>query len=572
MSDLLRVDMAAGTLRKEPLNEELAGFGGRGLIAGIMHEEVDPTCDPLDAGNKLIICTGLLAGTSAPTAGRISVGGKSPLTGTIKEANAGGMAGYMLARLGIKAIIVENKADAGQWFVLKVGKDEAYLLPADAYRGMNNYELVQKLQQVHGEKIGVISIGGAGERGYWNSTVQISDTKGRPTRAAARGGLGAVMGSKGLKAIVLEEGGAAELHYADREKFNKGVKGYVSGIQAYPVSGEAMPALGTAVLVNIVNAMGALPTRNFSTGNFEDAEQISGENLAKLQGERGGVSKHNCQPGCPISCSNIIVDEKGEYLTSGFEYETIALNGANCGINDLDTIARIDRMCDDFGLDTMETGTTIAVCMEAGKVPFGDGEGALGLIREMIDGTELGRVLGNGTRFAGEKLGVQRIPVVKGQSLAAYDPRAIKGTGVTYATCPMGADHTAGNSILEQSVTHTKKEGQVPVSTNLQVGMATFDNLGMCIFSGFCTADPANIGHLLDMVSGRYGGDWEPDRLFGVGVKTLALEKDFNRRAGFAAKDDTLPQFMYVEKLPPAGSVFDFTEEELSQTLPFTLE
>lgn len=572
MSKFLRVDMTAGLLREEQVGEELIGFGGRGLIAKILHQEVDPGCDPLGPENKLIICTGLLAGTSAPTSGRISVGGKSPLTGTIKEANAGGMAGYMLARLGIKAIIVEGRAAADQWFVLKVGKEGASLLPAAAYRGMNNYELAQKLQQDFGAKSGVISIGVAGERGYRNSTVQISDTKGLPTRAAARGGLGAVMGSKGLKAIVLEEAGAAELQYADREKFKKAVKGYVSGIQAYPVSGEALPALGTAVLINLVNTMGALPTRNFSAGTFEDAEQISGENLAKLQGERGGVSKHNCQPGCPISCSNIIVDERGEYLTSGFEYETIALNGSNCGINDLDTIARIDRMCDDFGLDTMETGTTIAVCMEAGKVPFGDGEGALGLVQEMIDGTELGRVLGSGTCFAGEKLGVKRIPVVKGQSIAAYDPRAIKGTGVTYATSPMGADHTAGNSILEESVTHTEKEGQVPVSTNLQVGMATFDNLGMCIFSGFCTADPANVGHLLDMVAGRFGGEWDPDRLFAVGVQTLALEKDFNRRAGFTAKDDTLPQFMYTEKLPPAGSVFDFTEEELSQALPFALE
>ncbi len=569
MSKMIRVDMTKGTVHYEPLNQELEAFGGRGLIAKILNDEVDPGCNPLEAENKLIICTGLLAGTPAPTSGRISIGSKSPLTGTIKEANAGGMAGYMLSRLGVKAIIVEGKSTDDGWFILKVGKDGAVLLPAGEYVGMRNYDLTEKMRTDFGEKVGVLSIGGAGERGYWNSTIQITDTRGRPSRSAARGGLGAVMGSKGLKAVVLEESGPPEIPYHEKELFNTANKNYIAGIKAHPVSGEAMPALGTAVLINIVNALGALPTNNFSAGNFGDAEKISGENLAKIQGERGGKENQPCQPGCPISCSNIYHDENGRHLTSGFEYETIALNGSNCGINDLDTIAMIDRMCDDFGLDTMETGTTIAVCMEAGKAKFGDGKAALGLVEEMIEGTELGKIMGNGTVFAGTKLGVKRIPVVKGQSIAAYDPRALKGTGVTYATSPMGADHTAGNSILEQSVTPTQKEGQVQVSTNLQVGMATFDNLGMCIFSGFCTEDPANIGYLLEMMSGRYGGEWDPDRLFTLGIKTLGLEKSFNSKAGFTEKDDALPEFMYTEKLPPTGSVFDIGPEELSGAVPF---
>ena len=566
MSKFLRINMTSGSISFEDIKEDYLYFGGRGLIAKILSDEVDPKTDPLGPDNKLIISTGLMTGTSASSSGRLSVGAKSPLTGTIKEANAGGVAGQMMSRLGLRAVIVEGQG-AG-WSILKISQDKAELIPADKYVGMNNYALAAALKADYGDKAGVISIGGAGEQGYRNSTVQVTDTEGRPTRAAARGGLGAVMGSKKLKAIVLEPG-TTQVPYADKEKFTEAMRAYTKGIRANPLSGQALPALGTAVLVNIVNSMGALPTRNFKSGTFAAAEQIGGETLAKLQAERGGKTGHPCMAGCVVACSNIYNDADGNHLTSGFEYETIGMNGSNCEISDLDTIARIDRLCDDFGLDTMETGATLAVCMEAGKIPFGDGAAAIGLIQEMIDGTEFGQLLGQGTQITGEKLGVKRIPAVKGQSLAAYDPRALKGTGVTYATSPMGADHTAGNSLGNPTVDPTKKEGQVQLSTNLQVGMATFDNLGLCIFSGFCVDEPANVGHLLDMVAGLCGGEWSPDRLFGTGVQTLLLEKDFNARAGFTAADDKLPSFCYTEALPPSGSVFDFGEDELAATLQF---
>ncbi len=568
MFKLLRINMLTGSISFEEIKEEYKYFGGRGFVVKLLSEEVDPGVDPLGPDNKLVICNGLLAGTSASSSGRLSVGAKSPLTGTVKEANSGGVAGGMLARLGIKAIVVEGQSE-DSWFILKISQDKAELIPADQYTGMNNYALADALKKLYGDKAGIISIGNAGERGYRNATVQVTDTEGRPCRAAARGGLGSVMGSKKLKAIVLETG-TTRPDYADKEKFTAAMRGYSSGIQAHPLSGEALPALGTAVLVNIVNAMGALPTRNFQSGNFEDAEKISGENLAKLQSERGGKLNHPCQPGCVIGCSNVYNDADGNYLTAGFEYETIGMNGSNCAISDLDTIARIDRLCDDLGLDTMETGATIAVYMEAGKIPFGNGASALDLVQEMIDGSELGQLLGQGTKIVGEKLGVSRIPTVKGQAIAAYDPRALKGTGVTYATSPMGADHTAGNALGNPTVDPTNKEGQVKLSNNLQVGMATFDNLGMCIFSGFCTEDPANGAHLLNMMAGLYGGEWSPDRLFGIGVQTLMLEKDFNSRAGFTADADKLPSFFYSEALPPSNSVFDLSAEDLAETLKFT--
>lgn len=569
MNKILRINMSTKNIYHQDVPEEYTAFGGRGLIAKLLNNEVNPTCDPLGPDNKLIICPGLLTGTAAPCSGRISIGGKSPLTNTIKEANAGGICAQMLAKLDLKAIVIENEPPKGEWYLLKISREGVKLLPAGEYIGLNNYELTAQLRKKYGQHVGILSIGIAGERGYRNSTIQITDTLGYPSRAAARGGLGSLMGSKGLKAVILDASGPSIPTYADKESFIAAAKGYTQGIKNNPLSGQALPALGTAVLVNIVNALGALPTRNYSSGQFEEAEKISGENLAKIQSSRQGRNGHNCHPGCVIGCSNIYNTADGEYLTAGFEYETIGMNGSNCGIGNLDIIAQIDRMCDDIGIDTMETGASIAVCMEKGLLPFGDGEGALKLIKEMAIGTEFGKDLGQGTEYLGKKLGITRIPTVKGQAMAAYDPRSLKGTGVTYATSPMGADHTAGNSLGNPTVEPAKREGQVALSTNLQVGMATFDNLGMCIFSGFCTDDPANIGYLVAMMAGKYGGDWDPNRLFGLGVQTLAMEKEFNKRVGFTEKDNRLPEFMYKEPLSPNNTVFDFTEDDLAQAIPF---
>jgi aldehyde:ferredoxin oxidoreductase len=569
MGKFLRVNMNNKNIFWEDVQEEYSYFGGRGLVAKILNNEVNPTCDPLGSENKLIVCPGLFTGTTAPSSGRLSIGGKSPLTGTIKESNSGGVAAQQLAKMDIKAIIIEGKPEKDAWYMLKISKDNIKLLSGESYVGMNNYQLNSELQKIYGDHVGIISIGGAGERGYKNSSIQVTGTNKYPSRSAARGGLGALMGSKGIKAIILDVKGQAAIEYSDKDRFTSAARNYINGITTNPVSGQAMPALGTAVLVNMVNAMGALPTRNYSSGIFEDAESISGERLVELQSKRGGKVGHACNPGCAINCSNIYNDEYGKYLTSGLEYETIAMVGANCGIKSLDTIAKIDRMCDDFGLDTMDTGITIGICMEAGKLKFGDDKRAIGLVQEMIEGTEFGMVLAQGPEYAGNKLGVRRIPTVKGQGMAGYDPRALKGTGVTYATCPMGADHTAGNALGNLSVDPTKKEGQVALSTNLQIGMATFDNLGMCIFAGFCTDDPKNVSYLVEMMTARYGGEWTTDKLFGIGIQTIAMEKQFNKAAGFTDKDNRLPDFVYNEPISPSNAVFDFTDEELNMAIPF---
>ncbi|MCR4441785.1 MAG: aldehyde ferredoxin oxidoreductase C-terminal domain-containing protein [Peptococcaceae bacterium] len=568
MLKFLRVNMKDKSIVYEDVKNDYAFFGGRGLIAKILNDEIDPKCDPLGEENKLIVCPGLLTGTMAPCSGRLSIGAKSPLTGTIKESNSGGTASQMIARLNLKGIIIEGKPKPGELFFLLVRADGAKLIPAEKFSLMNNYELTSVLQKDYGSNIGIISIGGAGERGYKNSSIQITDTLGHPSRAAGRGGLGSVMGSKGIKAIILDAPKSVP-QYLDQAKFSQAARKYAKGITEHPVSGQGLPALGTASLVNMVNALGALPTMNYQQGSFDKAEDISGEKLAELQKTRNGKTGHNCHPGCVIKCSNIYNDENGNYLTSGLEYETIALNGANCGISSLDAIAKIDRFCDDFGLDTMETGCTMAVCMEAGKLRFGDIDGVFGLLREMAEGTDFGKLLGQGTQYVGQKLGVKRIPAVKGQSMAGYDPRSLKGTGVTYATSPMGADHTCGNTLGNPTVDPHKKEGQVELSKNTQIEVAAFDNLGMCHFSEFCTADPKNMAALLEMMEAYLGGEWSVQRLLGIGVQTLRLERNFNKKAGFTEKDDILPEFMYQETLAPQNTIFDISGDELQKAVQY---
>ncbi|MDD2336239.1 MAG: aldehyde ferredoxin oxidoreductase C-terminal domain-containing protein [Geobacteraceae bacterium] len=568
MDKIVRIDMTGKSFKAEPVTEKYTLFGGRGLIAKILCEEVNPTCDALGPENKLIFCSGLLGDTPAPCSGRLSIGGKSPLTGGIKEANSGGTFAQRLVSLGLKALIIEGQPKDDEWSLVFLGENTVELLPADKYLGMNNYELTENLRQEYGDKISIASIGCAGERGYRNSTIQITDLEGHPSRAAARGGLGSVMGSKKIKAIIIKASGKYEAKYQDKAKFVEKNRQFVKEIIAHPFTGQGLPALGTAMLVNPMNGLGILPTNNFSSGTFEYAEDISGEKIAELQATRGGVMKHTCHRGCIVQCSQIYNDAKGEYLTSGFEYETIGLVGANCGIRDIDLIAQIDRMCDDLGVDTMDTGCTIGVAMEAGKIPFGDGAGALMLVQEMKDGTTFGRLLGDGTERAGKAFGVKRIPTVKGQAMAAYDPRGLKGTGITYATSTMGADHTAGNTISMPG-NPADKEGKVEASRNCQVGFALLDNLGLCIFVGVVFENPDNIQCVADMVGAKFGDEWDINKLMGIAVQNLSLEKQFNREAGFTSQDDRLPEFFYQEALPNSGHVFDLTDEELDQTLPF---
>jgi aldehyde:ferredoxin oxidoreductase len=540
------------------------------MTSAIVSREVPPLCHALGPENKLVIAPGLLSGTGAATSGRISVGAKSPLTGGIKEANSGGEGANALARLGYAAIVLEGKPADDTLYRILITKDGVTVTPDNSLRMTGNYATVEKMKAAFGDKIVCLSIGQAGEMKLGAASVAITDTERRPTRHAGRGGMGAVMGSKGVKVIVLDTAGTTMRAPLDPEKFKAANKAFTEGLRRHGVTGQGLPAYGTNILANIINEAGAYPTYNFAQGQFQGTAKISGETQAALEVARGGVATHSCHAGCVIRCSGTYLDKDGHFLTKQPEYETVWAHGANCGIDDLDTIAMLDFLDDDTGLDTIEMGATIGVAMEAGVIKFGDGAGAIDLIKQVAQGTPLGRIIGSGAALTGKAFGVERVPVVKGQALPAYDPRAVQGIGVTYATSPMGADHTAGYAVATNIlkvggfVDPLQPQGQIELSRNLQIATAAIDSTGMCLFIAFAIMDqPDTFQALLDLLNAFYGLSLTGDGVVELGKKVLGMERDFNARAGFTSAQDRLPSFFTREPLAPHQVTFQVKDQEL---------
>ncbi len=578
MDKILRINVGAdgGPETKTDPMGDYAGIAGRALTSAIISKEVPPTCHPLGEDNKLVIAPGLLSGTTAAMSGRLSVGCKSPLTGGIKEANAGGQAAQVLARLGYAAIVLEGKPDDDTLYKIFINKDGVKISTDNSLRMLGNYDLVDKMKGEYGDKVTCISIGPAGEMKMSAASIAITDMEQRPTRHAGRGGVGAVMGSKGVKVIVLDDDGMSMRAPKDPDKFKAANQTWVAGLRKHPVTGEGLPAYGTNVLTNVINEAGAYPTKNFMWGRFDGCSKISGETQAETETARGGKATHGCHRGCIIRCSGIYMNKDGQYLTKQPEYETIWAHGGNCGIDDLDAIAMLDRLDDDYGLDTIEIGAAIGVAMEAGIAEFGDAEAAINLVKEVGKGTHLGRILGNGAAVTGKVFGVERVPVVKGQAMPAYDPRGVQGIGVTYATSTMGADHTSGYAVATNilgvggSVDPLTPEGQVELSRNLQIATAAIDSTGMCLFIAFAILDQEDTFQaLIDLINSFYGLSLTADDVTDLGKSVLRNERDFNARAGFTAKHDRLPDYFKKEKLPPHDVTFGVTDEELDEVFNF---
>ncbi|HYG97678.1 MAG TPA: aldehyde ferredoxin oxidoreductase C-terminal domain-containing protein [Terriglobales bacterium] len=572
MDKILRVNMSDLSTKVEAVPAEWAGFGGRALTSTIVAAEVPPTCHPLGVNNKLVFAPGLLTGTAAANSGRLSAGAKSPLTGTIKESNSGGSSARLLANLGVKALIIEGAPKQDKWYSLHLDKDGVKIQEETELVGSGNFAVVQALEARFHKKVGVISIGPAGEMKMASANISVKDPDSK-LRSIGRGGLGAVLGSKKIKFISVDDQGGPGVKLADPEKFKIAARTFAKTLLDHPVSGQGLPTYGTAILVNILHEVGGLPTRNFTAGQFDGHEKISGETMHATIVERGGKPKHGCQAGCVIQCSQVYNDKDGKYLTSGFEYETIWGLGADCCIDDLDDIATADSIMDDIGVDSIETAVMFGVAMEAGVLPFGDGKGVVRMLRDEIGkGTPLGRILGGGAASVGKTFGVTRVPVVKGQGIPAYDPRSIKGIGITYATSTMGADHTAGYSIATNvlnvggRVDPLKKEGQVELSRNLQIATAAVDSTGMCIFIAFPALDvPECLPALIDMINARFGIGLTGDDVVGLGKYVLKTERQFNIAAGFTNQHDRLPEFFSQEPVAPHNAIWDFTGEEIDE-------
>jgi aldehyde:ferredoxin oxidoreductase len=574
MDKILRIQMGAEGGPQAQVTDlgDYAGLAGRAMTSTVVAREVPPLCHPLGEENKLVIAPGLLSGSAAAQSGRISVGCKSPLTGGIKESNSGGQASQVLGRLGYAAIVLEGCPGDGAFYQISITKDGVKIQPAGDLAGLGNYDLIEKIKIAHGEKVACISIGQAGEMKLAAASVAFTDMEQRPTRHAGRGGPGAVMGAKGVKVIVLDDTGCTLRQPVDSERFKAANKKFVQGLRKHPVTGEGLPAYGTNVLTNIINEAGGFPTHNFSTGRFDGAAKISGETYAEIETSRGGNPTHGCHRGCVIQCSGIFKDKDGNFVTKQPEYETVWAHGANCGIDDPDQIALMDRMDDDFGVDTIEMGASIGVAMEGGVAEFGDGEAAINLVKEVGKGTPLGRILGSGADVTGKAFGVERVPTVKGQAMPAYDPRAVQGVGVTYATSPMGADHTAGYAVTANvmgvggTVDPLKGEGQVELSRNLQIATAAIDATGYCLFIAFAILDqPDTFQDMLDVISAFTGQELTADGVTALGQQILSSERGFNTQAGFTSKDDRLPGYFKKEALPPHNVTFSVTDDDLDQ-------
>jgi len=567
MQSTIWLDLKSGEQRKEPVSDQEFLSGGRALSSSIVAEHVPAVADPFGPFNIITFCCGILAGTTISNANRLSVGSKSPLTGAIKESNSGGTFAYHMGRLGIRSFTLKGIPEKPEeWQVLYINKNGLYLEDGSDLVGQGCYQKAEFLAERYGKSISFVMIGPAAEKRMRSSAIAISDPQNNPARFCGRGGLGAVLASKGIQAIVIDPTGTTPLKPEDRELYQKTNKTIAELINSTPQTSEVFRKYGTAAMVDVGQALGFLPNRNFSRGKFELSEQINGQALAELIESRGGVGKttHGCMPGCLIQCSNVFPKEDGSSLVSPLEYETIGLMGSNLGIGDLDVIAELNYLANDSGVDTIEAGAAIGVAMQAGLAEFGDAKAALSMMKELREATVLGRVLGSGADIAAKVLGVYQVPTAKGQAFPAYDPRALKGLAATYATSPMGADHTAGHTIRSNVEDHHDYVGQAEASRLAQVGVLQWDVLGFCYFFGSAVPD---LMMICDLIKAFHSRSYSPEQIRNMAITTLITERKFNREAGFGPAHDRLSEYFHHTVNPDTGTICDIPEDEISDLM-----
>jgi len=562
---IVRIDVNSNKIDYEEITSDSKYLllGGRGLTSQIVYDEVPPNCDPLGPENKLILANGTLTGSPFPNSARTSAGSKSPLTNGIKEANVGGRGAMMLARHGIRALVLQNNSP--ELKIILIPDDGIKLLPGNEYKGLGNYELHRKLREKFGENIGIYSIGPAGEFMMKAATIAANDLEGYPSRHAARGGLGSVMGSKGIKAIVIKPTKESKVKIHDLKKFRETSTPFAKILAK---TKEVFSTFGTSLMMRAMSEYQGIPTKNFRMGSFDKIANISGEKLHELVIARGGKNRLACSPTCVIKCSNLIVDEDGNHLTSSLEYETMALNGSNLMIEDLDSLAKIDHLCDDNGIDTIEFGGTVGVAMDCRKIEWGNSQKVFEILdKEIRNNTEIGKLYGNGVKIIGVKLNAKRVPQVKGQGLSAYDPRVFKGMGVTFATSPQGADHTSGAAIAgrvpRQNKDYgelTKNEGKFDLSYELQLYTTVMDSMGCCYFIGPSYENMELIAHAINAM---YDLNITRDDVIDIGKNIIKIEIEFNEKAGITQSSNDVPRFFREEPSEPTDLKYTFNKEDL---------
>lgn len=562
MRHYLHIDLNARAVEAVPQEGEELVRVGRYLIAKTLVEQNIAAVAPLSPDNPLIFSAGPFAGTNFSNANRASVGCKSPLTGGIKEANAGGTLGVALGQSHLSGFTLHGAAD--EWVIVHLRKDgSARFDPAEDFLGKGNFETAALLHEKYGKKVSLALCGPVGEYQGLLAGIAISDTDRRPTRLAARGGVGAVLGNKKVKAIVTELHKMPQLH--ERKKVMGAVRFYANKLDADPMI-DSYKRFGTAMMADYMNHVGGLPVRNFSAGRLVDTNEetmkLGGDFIREQNIARGGDPSHACMPGCLIQCSNVYADADGREIASPVEYETLGLLGSNCGIKEPDDLARLNAIVNDLGIDSIETGAMVGVLMEAGLGEFGDVDFIREVLEEIRNGTERGRLWAQGTARVGAHYRVERVPVIKRQAISAYDPRVVEATGITMMVTAQGADHTAGN--VPRMETADKSIDEIAqASHEAQVMTAAMDSLGLCIFGR--TVTMAELDRVVEAINAATGTDLEASFFNELGRETLRLEREFNQAAGFTEADDELPQFFYTEALAPSHRVARFHAAEVNQ-------
>lgn len=564
MRKFIDIDLGSKTTESRDLSGREIAECGRYLIARMLLERDVAAIDPLAPENPLIFSAGPFAGTNFSNANRLSVGCKSPLTGGIKEANSGGTFGFAMGQLQIAGITLNGASD--DWVVIRMTKDGTISFdPAAPYMGLGNFECATKLHETYGDKTSLALCGPVGEYLGLMAGISFSDTDNRPSRLAARGGVGAVMGAKRVKAMVIDKDRMPPVN--DRKKVMGAIKDYGKKL-GESVAVQSLKTTGTAMVADLTNHLGALPVRNFSAGQLTGADdgplRMGGDYIRELNGGRGGETQHACMPGCLIKCSNVYVDDTGRELVSPLEYETIGLLGTNCGLDDPDDVARLNETANDLGVDSIELGATIGVLMEAGEGAFGDVAFMERCLDDIRAGNQRGKLYAQGTARVGAALKVARVPVIKRQAISAYDPRIIEVTGISMMVTAQGADHTVGNAPSYKCDDKTIDE-LAAESLRMQINSAVADSLGLCVFGRSVTDE--NLQLISDAINDAFDAGMTPDAVKDIGLETLRLEAEFNKRAGFNEEDDELPSFFHDEALPPTNRTARLRSLEVNAAL-----
>ena len=578
---ILRVNLTKGTCEPEPLNMEWAHLflGQRGLATKYLAEEIDPKADALSPENKLIMATGPLTGTMASTGGRYSVITKSPLTGAIACSNSGGFIGAEMKQAGWDMIIFEGKSKTPVFLYLE--NEKAQLMPADDLWGKSVWATDELLHEKFQDPLVKIAcVGRAAESGCLYASI-VNDRH----RAAGRSGVGTVMASKHLKAVVIR-GTVGVGNIRDPKAFFKATSEGKKTLADNAVTGEGLPAMGTQVLMNVINEVGAMPTRNMKEVQFEGAHKISGEAMAEPResdGKPNLVTNAACF-GCTIACGRIStidpqhysIENKPEYIgaSGGLEYESAWALGSNVGVDDLDALTYANFLCNEDGYDPISFGATVSAAMELFEMgaitlettegldlSFGSAEALTKAAELVATGEGFGKDLAMGSKRLCEKYGHPEISMtVKGQEFPAYDPRAIQGMGLGYATSNRGACHLRGYTVSSEIMGVPVKtdplttDGKPELVKAFQDATAAVDSTGLCTFTTFAWT----LEDIAPQVDAACEGGWSAASMLEAGERIWNLERQFNLDAGLTKADDTLPARLLKDAAktgPAKGSV-----------------